>query len=152
MSRKPLCFVRNGERNNIETMWNPLLYLSYSGHKGLTSDCVEQVKKFIISNPDRGMQVDQKMREAVKMSSQSLELSAKSGFDQLKNAIILANSCFEEWGLIDSQMYEEIKLLKSLGAEAVKPTGSGRGGYLLSLWRNPPRSTANKEFIPLNVY
>ena len=46
----------------------------------------------------------------------------------------MAKDCFEQWGLIDSSVQAEMDRLSAQGALAVKPTGSGGGGYLLSLW------------------
>ncbi|MCB0356434.1 MAG: hypothetical protein KDD40_05475, partial [Bdellovibrionales bacterium] len=99
MSQNPLRFSRSGGREFIEPCWQPYLYLSYSGHKGLTADCVEQVKNLIEQNPQRAKQVDDKMQEAVSLACQSLEIGEKLGFEMLKNSLFLAKSCFQEWGL-----------------------------------------------------
>ncbi len=138
MSSGPLKFVRYGDRKKIDPMWSPLLYVSYSGHKGMTSDCVEQVKKFISNDRLRGNQLDRKMQESVELAVKAFEVGEKIGKGLLIDSMNLSAACFEEWGLIDSQMYNEVGKLKKAGAIAVKPTGSGRGGYLLSLWDSPP--------------
>ncbi len=142
MAKGPLLFSRETKikSQNLESLWSPQLFVSYSGHKGVTSECVEIVKKFIARDPRRGLLVDSKMAEAVELAKKSLDLGEKMGFNLMADAISLAHSCFEEWGLVDLEMKSEIQKLKSLGAVAVKPTGSGRGGYLLSLWKSAPTS------------
>ncbi|MCB0390031.1 MAG: hypothetical protein KDD58_02015 [Bdellovibrionales bacterium] len=150
MNKQPIQFARNESPQKLEVCWNPHLYLSYSGHKGLTSECVEQVKNFILEKPERARELDGKMQESVEMATRSLGLGERLGFQQLKTSLDIANSCFEEWGLIDSQMREEMNRLKSMGASAIKPTGSGRGGYILSLW-GEAQSLADKSFIPLDM-
>lgn len=57
-----------------------------------------------------------------------------SQLEELKTAVELAGDCFEEWGLVTPEMARLKQKLLSLGALAVKPTGSGGGGFMLSLW------------------
>ncbi len=55
------------------------------------------------------------------------------------NAIRKSNQCFEQWGLITENVKQHQAKLIEAGALAVKLTGSGGGGYVLSLWpSNPP--------------
>ena len=66
------------------------------------------------------------------------ETDSAIGFEMLSQAIHQARGCFERWGLASGEMGNHIQWLFSQGAYAVKPTGSGDGGYVLSLWRKPP--------------
>ncbi len=47
-------------------------------------------------------------------------------------------------GLISESLQQHMQQLLHEGALAVKPTGSGSGGYVLSLWESEP---TNEELI-----
>lgn len=128
-----LRYLRQGERQTVRFDWSPKLYLSYSGHRAVTSECVHQVKELLHKNSRLGQKLDEQMGEAVQLAEKSLKQSPES-FAQLKMAILLARDCFESWGLCDGVVGGHIKSLEEAGAIAVKPTGSGGGGYVLSLW------------------
>ena len=64
-------------------------------------------------------------------------------------SILLARDCFESWGLCDGAMGTHIKDLEEKGAVAVKPTGSGGGGYALSLWDQEPELSLQKNLWKL---
>lgn len=147
ISGKPLKFVRNGERTVLEPQWQPNWYVSYTGKRGVTSECVAQVKAFINQNPELGTQIDLDMTRAVEMAEKALMTDEKEGFPMMVEAIALAQSCFKRWGLcVDSHL----KWLTDGGAVAVKPTGSGGGGYALSLWDVKPSSEVLKVLVPAN--
>ena len=59
----------------------------------------------------------------------------------LKAGIDLAHDCFVEWDLCGDDVGAHIRKLREAGALAVKPTGSGGGGYVLSFWGDvvPPK-------------
>lgn len=145
---KPLSFLRFGNSNPFETSWQPFLYLSYSGQRGITLQCVEQVKEMHRRSPAQAMSVDELMRAAVAKCSASLKLQSEHSLDDLASAITLAGSCFEQWGLIPPSAKDEMQRLKSAGALAVKPTGSGNGGYVLSLWTTQPPQEIRDSLIP----
>ena len=134
-----LRYLRKGEKKAAKFDWSPNLYLSYSGHRAVTSDCVQQVKELLHKNSKLGQKLDAQMAEAVALAEKSLYKGPES-FAQLKMAILLARDCFESWGLCEGAVGTHIKALEESGATAVKPTGSGGGGYVLSLWdgEEPP--------------
>lgn len=140
LSGRGLSYVRGGDLRAIEPRWQPRWYLSYSGKRGVTSECVAKVKNLWSRDEALGRQIDLDMRQAVEMAERALlESSADSGFELLANAINKARTCFEHWGLASGEIGGHIQALLNHGAYAVKPTGSGDGGYVLSLWRkNPP--------------
>lgn len=154
MSECGIRFLRGGERTPIAMNWQPHWFLSYSGQRGVTAECVRKVKGLKDRNPDLLARLDEQMRNAVGKAESALQArSQEEGLPGLVESIQLANSCFEQWGLIDGDLAEHIKTLKRLGAIAVKPTGSGGGGYVLSLWAKPPvLNQLDFELMPLNGF
>ena len=65
-------------------------------------------------------------------------MQKEEGLELLISAIEQAAHCFKEWNLITAQLQQHINQLQRIGALAAKPTGAGQGGYVLSLWQNPP--------------
>lgn len=144
LEAKPILFHRTHGMQDVNFIWKPNLYLSYSGNRGLTSDCVNKVKKMHVDHPQMALRVDDKMKQSVSLMLQALtqekdELLLKEGID-------LGLSCFQDWNLVNANSREHIQILKNHGAIAVKPTGSGDGGYVLSLWPDGQRP-AGAEFI-----
>lgn len=140
LSGNGLRYLRKGEKTSIGFDWRPNLYLSYSGHRAVTSECVHQVKDLLHKNSKLGQKLDEQMLEAVQLAEKSLKQNPES-FAQLKMSILLARDCFESWGLCEGAIGTHIKELEQAGAAAVKPTGSGGGGFVLSLWNSEPTLT-----------
>lgn len=148
LSGDGLRFVRNGERRHLETTWKPLFYISYSGQKGVTVDAVTKVKNLISQNPELGENLDRQMAQATALAEKSLQHNSSESFKELIEAIDLANECFEKWGLNEGAPSHHMQWLREMGALAVKPTGSGGGGYVLSLWGQVPSKEVLKSLIP----
>lgn len=138
LSGEGLLFVRNGERKKFHPVWKPQWYISYSGKRGVTVDAVNKVKDLILTNPNLGEKLDGQMGEAVELASRALQMNSQEGLSVLAKAISLAGDCFEKWGLNEGEPEKHIQWLRENGALAVKPTGSGGGGYVLSLWDRQP--------------
>lgn len=150
LSGRGLHFERMGERYPVETRWSPEWFMSYSGKRGVTSECVNRVKALWREDEALGRRIDRDMIESVRMAEKALSMSsADDGFDLLADAINKARSCFEHWGLASGEIGSHIQNLVNHGAYAVKPTGSGDGGYVLSLWRKPPPIELRTILIPL---
>ncbi len=151
LSAKGLRFERRGNRTEVEPAWRPQWYLSYSGKRGVTSECVSRVKALWQEDASLGERIDRDMREAVMLAEKALQANeAEQGFDQLAEAINKARTCFEHWGLASGEIGNHIQMLVNHGAYAVKPTGSGDGGYVLSLWRKKPPADLQAALIPLS--
>jgi mevalonate kinase len=134
-----LHFERHGERFLLEPRWSPQWFISYSGKRGVTSECVNRVKALWESDAAFAKQIDLDMKDSVLMAEKALLMdSSEAGLDLLATAINRARTCFERWGLTSGEIGSHIQALLNDGAFAVKPTGSGDGGYVLSLWRKPP--------------
>lgn len=145
--QKPLIFKRNSSPQIIEKYNLPLLTLSHCGRRGPTKDCVEKVKDLFVKNPIRAEEIDQRMKDSVKTFE---ELLSDGSREQWMATIEKAHSCFEDWDLVPTEAQQHIQWLRSQGAKACKMTGSGGGGYILSLWDQRTDFANLKSMIPLD--
>lgn len=118
--------------------WKPKLYLSYCGQRGVTSECVKKVDQLFEADPEKAKSIDNKMSEAVEMIESALKIQSENSMSQLVSGLTMANDCFKSWGLLSPPLSAHMEALKSAGAIAMKPTGSGLGGHVLSLWEAEP--------------
>ncbi len=144
-----LRFMRGGERTRLKQNWVPRLYLSYSGKRGVTSDCVKKVMDLHERSQGLGVKVDAQMREAVELAEKSLLMDESEGFAMLAQSLDMARDCFYQWQLCDGSLDQHMRELSQGGAYAVKPTGSGGGGYVLSLWQAEPPMNLKTGMISL---
>jgi mevalonate kinase len=133
-------FWRDKPWQPFQPQWQPNWYLSFSNEMGITSHCVKKVESRLQTSPDEAQQIDQQMQESVAIAQTALSQDAEHGFDLLTKAIHLANDCFVKWDLTGGELGRHIDALLDAGAVAAKPTGSGAGGYILSLWDQPPEA------------
>ena len=145
MSNQALRYVRGQEFQKFESSWKPQLYVSYSGKRGVTLECVQKVKKLLEEQPETGHQIDRDMQNAVEMAERAFSTQQTS---LLKESMNLAKSCFERWNLVEGQPMQHMRYLQQKGALATKPTGSGNGGYVLSLWSEEPSAELRKILTP----
>ncbi len=137
MSTEGVRFVKGGSITPIKIKWKPQWFLSDSGQRSLTSECVLKVKSLCRNHPEHSLKIDENMHRAVELSAQALVMDEKMGLSLLKEAIYMAQDCFRQWNLIEGTLEKHMQELLHHGALAVKPTGSGGGGYVLSLWNIP---------------
>jgi mevalonate kinase len=149
LSAQGIHFVRGGERRGLNPVWWPRLYLSYSGARGMTSDCVNKVKRLFETDPSKAREIDARMHEAVRMCEGALLDSSSSAEENLRRALDLAAGCFADWDLTQGELGRHMGELKEAGALAVKPTGSGGGGFALSLWDGEPQKRLRDILIPI---
>lgn len=129
-----VCF-QNGTTTNIQSTWSPHWQFSSCGQQGPTADCIRKVQKIWLENPTEATALDLQMHDSVILAKRALEATNPSERQPLLiQAIDSARNCFERWGLITESLGQHIQKLYKQGALAVKPTGSGGGGYVLSLW------------------
>lgn len=129
---KSVLFHREEGIQDLELIWKPNLYLSSCGSRGLTADCIAKVKKVIESNPLLAEKIDEKMKKSVEIVLAGLKVENDN--QKIVEGLNLGLSCFEDWNLVNANLREHMQNLKDQGAIAMKPTGSGDGGYVLSLW------------------
>ncbi len=147
LHQKPMIFEKNKENIFFDLKKLPLLYLSYTGQRGVTKDCVNKVKNLISEKPEQALAVDERMKKVVQdFIKARFEWTQTEWIEHLN----MAQSCFESWDLVPSAVQNHMQQLKKAGALACKLTGSGSGGYVLSLWNEKPTSAElTSELIPV---
>lgn len=146
LSGKPIEFQRPSQITELKLNWKPKLYISFCGQRGMTAECVRMVKDLWTVKESDAAKIDQDMKDSVLLMKKSFSTTESDGLVDLIESINKARSCFERWGLTAGALDTHMKKLTEDGALAVKPTGSGRGGYVISLWRTEPKSA---DLIPL---
>jgi mevalonate kinase len=141
----PLLYKIPGEFLDFKPAWTPNLYLSHCGKRGVTADCIRRVKTLWANNESLAQMIDLDMKRSFELAQESLLTPNSTA--QLQQAILLARSCFERWGLVSSELSEHMNTLHKMGAIATKPTGSGDGGFVLSLWEKPPATNSGIELL-----
>ena len=130
-------YFQRGEASPFTLSWQPQWFLSSSGQIGITSHSIQHVTTLWQDDPKHAASLDEQMAYAVSEAHQALQKSTGTQ-QQLKHAINTAADCFEQWGLVSDSLQQHMLLLRQQGAIAVKPTGSGGGGYVISLWESSP--------------
>src|SRR3990167_2279099 len=139
-------YFQQGKSQVINTSWQPCWYLSSCGQLGITSHCINQVQQLWDNFPEQAKALDNKMGHAVEKARHALEINSPESLSLLTDSIIQAATCFQKWGLVSETLSQHMQLLYQHGALAVKPTGSGNGGFVISLWENPPTTS-----LPINM-
>lgn len=149
LTRKPIVFSKKSGISDLQVLSKPKLYLSYSGQRGVTKDCVEKVKLFFDTDRVHAERIDQEMQDCVFRFKELLSEKTSPAPDLIEwiKVIKKANHCFEQWNLVTDSVRHHQKQLLDQGALAVKLTGSGGGGYVLSLWEQTPPTLENIEMI-----
>ena len=131
-------FFKEGACTPVKQILNPKWYLSSCNQIGITSHCIQQVQNLWEKNPTLAQQIDKQMVEATQEAKDSLEHDSVNAIDCLAKAMNKAADCFYQWGLVSESLQQHMNQLFVQGAIAVKPTGSGGGGFVLSLWATEP--------------
>lgn len=134
--QQPILYQRQQPVTFPNFSWQPHLYLSYSGKPSKTLNTVRHVLDQRDQFPEQALSNDQRMHQAVENILTSLQTTNDN--DQLALGLNQAYRCFENWGLIPDELKSHCEALIDKGAIAVKPTGAGMGGYVLSLWPETP--------------
>lgn len=138
---------KQGECSAIKQKIYPIWFLSSCNQIGITSHCIQQVQILWDKNPILAQKIDNTMVESVYECQQALETPTEQSLVQLAKAMNKAADCFVQWGLVSESLQSHMELLRKAGAMAVKPTGSGGGGFVLSLWQERPQ--LDFELIPV---
>jgi mevalonate kinase len=70
----------------------------------------------------------------------------------IAEALQIGQSCYQDWGLVTKEVADKIEVLTQAGALACKLTGSGGGGFLLTLWKQKPTAASIACFNSRNSY
>lgn len=127
-------YFQQGKYQEIKETWQPNWQLSSCGESNITAKCIAKVQDIWQKNPQLAAAIDLKMHESTELAKSALENNNSESFKSLTQSINLANNCFQNWGLITENMQNHMQDLLDKGAKAVKPTGSGGGGLIVSLW------------------
>ena len=142
-------YFNQGICSPIKQDWQPRWFLSSCGQIGVTSRCIQKVQSLWQDTPERGAQIDQKMADCVALARTALENHLPNSQALLANAMNAASDCFQQWGLVSESLQQHMQNLRDAGAIAVKPTGSGGGGYVVSLWEEKTPLKPTLELIAI---
>lgn len=136
-----ILFQTDSAATELHCHWKPHWYLTPTHQLGVTAHCVKQVNDLQASDPAKAAVLDEQMQTSVSLAVTALQSPKTEGLAQLAEAIKLARDCFIGWGLAKGKVQQVMRQLSAAGALAVKPTGSGDGGFILSLWERPVADT-----------
>lgn len=146
-------YFQGGNFYPIAQTWSPIWCLSFCSQIGITSDCIQKVHQIWLQDETYAKKIDNQMQESVNDALRAL--TAPTNGNNINNLYLLArainkaNECFAAWGLINENLNDHINNLRTKGAIAAKPTGSGHGGYVISLWDCPPPLKLQENLIIL---
>ena len=139
LAHGPLFYTQDPHMQRpLKPLWTPVLRLSSPGSSRQTRLGVKEFFDLQKRDSKLWQTLNTKMNQAALDVVRSLESPQEKGYDLLANALMQAQECFRAWGAIPPTVDHHIHALRAQGAQAVKPTGSGHGGMVLSLWREPP--------------
>lgn len=131
-------FFKAGATAPIHQVFFPQWYLSSCNQIGITSHCIQQVQHLWNTRPEVAAEIDEQMITATQEAKAILEQGDEQALARLTKVINKAGDCFYKWGLVSDSLQQHMNQLVAKGALAVKPTGSGGGGFVLSLWDKTP--------------
>lgn len=131
-------FFKLGTCSPVKQIIYPNWFLSSCNQIGITSHCIQQVQNLWDKDPILAQNIDNQMVESTQESKIALEQGGINAIECLAKAMNKARDCFYQWGLVSESLQQHMNQLLAKGAIAVKPTGSGGGGFVLSLWDKQP--------------
>lgn len=131
----PILYSQGRAQKLTQVQRLPRFELFDSGKRGLTRECIEKVRSI---SDSAARTLDTQMDEASEMALHALETysngSRTEGLQALAKALNQAQACFEAWGLVPNELFDQKNELLKQGALAVKLTGAGMGGFWVALW------------------
>ena len=130
----------------LKLKWKPYIFLSCPPTSSSTACAfstqknIQKIGQLWNTKPTFARQLNKQMGQAVRIAKTGLlkNLNQTERLEHLHKSFSIAEACFTQWGLIGKDMEKHICFLKKQGAAAVKPTGSGGSGFVLSLWKKKP--------------
>lgn len=153
LNQKPLLFQNGAVQKYLKPFQSkPFLYLSYCDKKSSTFFAISKLEDAFSKKGFDFQKVDELMALSVKACLKAMDCAHEKDMKKyLTEALNLGEKSFENYGLLSSSLKKHIQYLKQAGALACKPTGSGLGGYVISLWNQKPSSSLGIHFIELSV-
>ncbi|HLD95879.1 MAG TPA: hypothetical protein VI959_04505 [Alphaproteobacteria bacterium] len=145
---KPMLFNKSTTPYFLNSSQDFALYLFPLTTPSNSKKDIAQVAEFFKNYPSQGSLLDETMQKSTQIALKAYE---QCNLLLLANALDLTKECFEKWGLIQKEAKKSCDLLKELGALSVKPTGSGGGGYLLSLWSDHETALKASQKLPFSL-
>ena len=142
---KALVFKNFNSVSLFKPQWKPCFYLRSTGKKSSSKNSIEKVHRFIKARPVQAKKIDKLMNTSVEGCLRALEMDKKKGLFLLKQSMDQALECFTEWGLCGKKVSQTIVEMKSQGALAAKPVGSGDGGFIVGLWEKPQKFSSKEK-------
>ncbi len=127
-------YFKQGSCTPLKQIVKPNWYLSSCNQIGITSHCIQQVNNLWEKDKHHALDIDNRMIASVQKARMALEQGGDDALKNLADAMNEAAECFFQWGLVSESLQQHMNQLLKAGAIAVKPTGSGGGGYVVSLW------------------
>jgi mevalonate kinase len=140
LSSGPNAYVRGEALKPLEKNLKGFIFgLTETGEVGDTEDCITKVLALKSRDKDLFYSLDSDMNEASKNVALAIE---ENNGDLLLKSFSEAVQVFESWGLVTDKMKETMCKLSQKGALVSKPTGSGLGGYMISIWKEENKDIA----------
>lgn len=140
-SQMPIAFRRAQGLSGIQKLEVsnlPRFTFHDTGTRSRTRDCIEKVEKYRRDDPQAAQASDQRMGQASLIAVDGLRKfhsgEKHEALELLKRAIVDAQACFYDWGLVPQEAKQLEHELYAQGALAVKLTGAGGGGMMIALW------------------
>lgn len=135
---RPILFARGPSYELIQVTSLPNFRFHDTELRAKTLDCIEKVSMLARHDLITATKLDEKMKQAAIDSVDALVAYDRGETDRslqsLARAMNSAQECFEGWNLVPERVSELALKIKRSGALAVKLTGAGNGGFLVSLW------------------
>lgn len=136
----PMSFDLEGGASPLGLRRLPEFRFTDTGLRASTRECVLQVQEWFRADEVRARQADLELGQASLLARKALKEydsgSTPAGLQHLAEAMQVAHTHFERWGLLTDSIREQVRSLRKQGALAVKLTGAGKGGFLVSLWEH----------------
>lgn len=118
----------------------PLPHFEFTdtGLRASTKECVQKVQALRQKDPGQGKALDAQMSAGSLFAQDGLKKYASGkrseGCEVISMGMRAAQECYDAWGLVPETVKPMVADLYDRGALAVKLTGAGGGGFLVSLW------------------
>jgi len=143
---QPVLFSMQKGPTTLNVKKTPRFTFHDTGIRAQTRACIQKVEEYVRNHPAEGLRRDEEMGDASRIAMDGLILYSAGnnagsseqirGLQLIQKSMRQAQECFYSWGLVPPEAQQLEALLLSQGALAVKMTGAGGGGMMVSLWED----------------